>query len=127
MTASEVVWFINHKYGEQAYLVETDEKILIFSRVSKWIIFKNDFARFHIYTLFHFNDAEREHYHIQNKSGNIDYLVFTAIVHDIENKNNFTSWQDFRKSWELYLLGREVESRAAAWDWITSPIDVKAT
>jgi hypothetical protein len=52
MTPEEVVWFINHKYGEQAYLVETDEQILIFSRVSKWVIFKKDFTKFHIYTLF---------------------------------------------------------------------------
>ena len=123
MTANEVVWFINHKYGEQAYLVETDEKILIFSRVSKWVIFKKDFERFHIYTLFHFNDTERKHYHAQDRSTNIDYLVFRAIVHD----NEYINWQDFRKSWELFLLGREIECRAAAWDWITSPIDVKAT
>ena len=29
MTAQEVVWFINHKYGEQAYIVETNDQIAI--------------------------------------------------------------------------------------------------
>ena len=119
MTAQEVVWFINHKYGEQAYVVETDDKILIFSYPSKWVIFKNDFAKFNFYTLFHFNDAEREHYHVQNRSQNIDYLVFTAIIHDYKDREQFISWPDFCKSWELYLLGQEITSRAAAWEWIS--------
>ena len=123
MTPEEVVWFINHKYGEQAYLVETDEQILIFSRVSKWVIFKKDFTKFHIYTLFNFNDTEREHYHVQDRSINLDYLVFRAIVHD----GKYIGWKEFCQNWELFLLGREIESRVAAWEWITSPIDVKAT
>ena len=116
MTPEEVVWFINHKYGEQAYLIETDKQILIFSRVSKWVIFKKDFIKFHIYTLFHFNDTEREHYHVQDRSTNLDYLVFRAIIHDYK----FIDWKEFQQSWELFLLGREVESRVAAWEWIAS-------
>ena len=116
MTPDEVVWFINHKYGEQAYIVETNEEILIFSRTSKWIIFKKDFSKFHIYTLFHFNDIERKHYHIQNRSGNIDYLVFQAVMHD--NKNNHIDWLEFKRLWEMYLLGREIEERATKWEWL---------
>ena len=64
MTVQEVVWFINHKYGEQAYVVETEKEIFLFSLKSKWIIKKSDFKHFHTYTLFHFNDVEREHYHV---------------------------------------------------------------
>ena len=46
MTSSEVVWFINHKYGEQAYVVETEKQVLIFTVKSKWIVQKDDKARF---------------------------------------------------------------------------------
>lgn len=114
MTAQEVAWFINHKYGEQAYVVEDDEKFVILSLKSKWVIFKKDFAKFHTYTLFHFNDVEREHYHVQDRSVNLDYLIFRAIIHDYK----YVDWKEFCNSWELFLLGREVESRAAAWEWI---------
>jgi hypothetical protein len=120
MSPQEVVWFINHKFGEQAYLVEDNDKIVILSLKSKWIIFKKDFARFHTYTLFHFNDVEREHYHVQNKSQNIDYLVYIALMHD--NGGKYSAWKQFCESWELFKLGREIESRAAAWNFITSDI-----
>ena len=120
MSPQEVVWFVNHKFGEQAYLVENDEKITILTLKSKWVIFKKDFSRFHIYTLFHFNDEEREHYHIQNKSRNIDYLVYIALTHD--NGGRYSEWKQFCENWELFKLGREIESRASAWNFITSDI-----
>lgn len=119
MTVQEVVWFMNHKYGEQAYVVETKKEILLFSLKSKWIIKKSDFKHFRTYILFHFNDVEREHYHVQLKSQNLDYLVYQAIAHDNENipySNN--DWKQFNEMWNMYLLGREVEGRAAAWDWL---------
>lgn len=119
MTVQEVVWFMNHKYGEQAYVVETKKEILLFSLKSKWIIKKSDFKHFHTYTLFHFNDVEREHYHVQLKSQNLDYLVYQAIAHDNENipySNN--DWKQFNEMWNMYLLGREIEGRVAAWDWL---------
>lgn len=31
MTPQEIVWFINHKYGEQAYIVDDGKEIRIFT------------------------------------------------------------------------------------------------
>jgi len=121
MTAQEVVWFINHKYGEQAYIVETGNRIFLFSLKSKWFIKKTDYQRFHYYTLFHFNDVEREHYHVQMKSKDLDYLVYQAIAHDNDNiPYSKEDWKQFNEKWNMYLLGREIESRAAAWDWLVA-------
>jgi hypothetical protein len=123
MTVQEVVWFMNHKYGEQAYVVETEKEIFLFSLKSKWIIKKSDFKHFRTYTLFHFNDVEREHYHVQLKSQNLDYLVYQAIAHDNDNiPYSDKDWKRFNEMWDMYLLGREIEGRAAAWDWLCGNI-----
>lgn len=119
MTAHEVVWFINHKYGEQAYIVETEKQILIFTAKSKWIVAKNDYKRFRYYTLFHFNNLQNQGYHVQMKGYNVDYLTYCAIMHDNEHFQTQQDWYDFMESWQLFLLGREIESRAAAWDYLT--------
>ena len=34
MTPNEVVWYANHKYGEMAYMVETNDAYLIFTTES---------------------------------------------------------------------------------------------
>ena len=82
VTAYEVAWFINHKYGEQAYVIETEQQILIFTAKSKWIVQKTDYRRFHFYTLFHSNNTQGYGYHVQMRGNHIDYLVYCAIMHD---------------------------------------------
>ena len=116
MTAQEVVWFINHKYGEQAYVVETEKQILIFTAKSKWIVQKSDYNRFRFYTLFHSNNAQGYGYHVQMRNKNIDYLVYCAIMHDAGIPQN---WNDFLNRWELYCLGIEVKERAAIFQWLS--------
>ena len=46
MTPEEVVWFANHKYGENAYLIESETELLILTARSKWRILLNDLRRF---------------------------------------------------------------------------------
>ena len=118
MTSSEVVWFINHKYGEQAYVVETEKQVLIFTAKSKWIVQKNDKGRFGFYTLFHSNISKGEGFHVQMRGYNIDFLVWAAITHDMEKFYSNNEWNDFVKAWNLYLLGRECEERAATFQWL---------
>lgn len=117
MTSYEVVWFLNHKYGEQAYVIETDKQILIFTSKSKWIIFKDDRKRFKAYTLFHSNYEKGEGYHIQRYGNCIDFLTWCAVTHDMEEYYEDKDFQKFTLSWELYLLGRECEERAALFQW----------
>ena len=119
MTAYEVEWFLNHKYGEQAYVVQTEKQILIFTAKSKWIVAKNDYDRFHFYTLFHSNNKTGTGFHVQMRGRNIDYLVYCAIMHDNDDFWGKQNWYNFMESWRLFLLGREIESRAAAWDYLT--------
>lgn len=116
MTAQEVEWFINHIYGEQAYVVETEKQILIFTAKSKWIVQKTDYNRFRFYTLFHSNNVQGYGYHVQMRNKNIDYLVYCAIMHDAELPQN---WSDFLNRWELYCLGVEVKERAAIFQWLS--------
>lgn len=120
MTAQEVVWFINHKYGEQAYIVETNDQILLFTKESKWIINKNDYSKFHCYILFHSNNKQGNGFHVQMRGNHIDFLVYQAIMHD--NKEIFSdreTWDDFQNAWELFLLGRKIEAEINAWEWMT--------
>ena len=125
MTVDEVVWFINHKYGEQAWFIETDKAIEIYTTKSKWLIMKNDYKNFHIYTLFHFNNCEGAHYHMQRRGYNLDYLVYQAIMHD--NDTIFSTddtWKEFNRSWEMYKLGREIEERAIVWNWLAGKSNI---
>lgn len=119
MTAYEVEWFLNHKYGEQAYVVETEKQILIFTAKSKWIVAKNDYDRFHFYTLFHSNNKTGTGFHVQMRGSAIDYLTYCAITHDREEYYTLQDWHDFVESWHLFLLGREIESRVAAWNYLS--------
>ena len=119
MTSSEVVWFINHKYGEQAYVVETEKQVLVFTAKSKWIVQKDDKKRFGFYTLFHFNLARGEGFHVQMRGRNIDFLVWCALTHDMEEFYTIDKWNDFIQSWELFQLGQECEERAALFKWFS--------
>ena len=65
MTPQEVVWFFNHKHGERAYLVETEQYLQIFTSKSKWKIIKDDYRRFRQYTLYHFSMRAGQGYHKQ--------------------------------------------------------------
>ena len=114
MTVHDVVWFINHKYGEQAYVVETEEQILIFTAKSKWIVQKTDYKRFQYYTLFHFNYAQGSGFHVQMRGYAKDFMVYYAVMHDMGLPYD---WSGFLQSWALYNLGREVEERAAIFQW----------
>ena len=120
MTSSEVVWFINHKYGEQAYVVETETQILIFTAKSKWIVQKEDMKRFGFYTLFHFNLEEGAGFHRQMRGYNIDFLVWCAIMHDMDEFYPNSAWNKFYEDWQMYLLGREIEERAATFKWLSA-------
>jgi len=120
VTSSEVVWFINHKYGEQAYVVETEAQVLIFTAKSKWIVQKKDYKRFGFYTLFHFNLEEGSGFHVQMRGHHIDFLVWAAIMHDMDGFHPNSEWNQFYESWQLYLLGREIEERAATFEWLSA-------
>lgn len=117
VTAHEVEWFINHKYGEQAYVVETEKQIFIFTAKSKWIVQKTDYNRFRFYTLFHSNNVQGSGYHVQMRGKHVDYLIYCAIMHDNGLEQD---WNKFYKQWELYCLGRKIEERAAQFSWLST-------
>lgn len=118
MTAQEVVWFFNHKYGEKAYVVETPTRIHIFTSKSKWQIIKDDYSRFHKYTLYHYSIRAGKGYHKQMTGREIDYLVFCACWHDKERVVFPRDFNSFQYLWEMYLYGRQIEERAARFAWI---------
>ena len=101
MTSSEVVWFINHKYGEQAYVVETEKQVLVFTAKSKWIVQKDDKKRFGFYTLFHSNLAKGEGFHVQMRGRHVNFLVWVAVTHDMDDFYAIREWNDFVNAWEL--------------------------
>ena len=125
MTAEEVVWFANHKYGENAYLIESETEILIMTAKSKWRILLNDLKRFGHYTLFHLNHkTDGIHYHKQCTSRDIDFLVYYAVRHDLDIPCDMA---EFERLWEMYCLGRELEESCARFafmseeDWYLRP------
>ena len=116
MTADEVVWFANHKYGECAYLLEYGNEMIILTAKSKWRIILNDLHRFGHYTLFHFNHkTDRMYYHKQCTSRDLDFLVYYAIRHDL---NLPCDMQEFERLWEMYCLGRRLEESIATFDFL---------
>lgn len=119
MTIEEVVFFINHKYGEQIYIVDTNKELRIFTTKSQWKIIYADKIRFGQYTLFHFNNIQGYGMHVQMKANDLSFLVYQAAAHDNTEIFPFAKdWKNFKENWNLYLLGRECEERAAAWDWL---------
>lgn len=117
MTIDEVVFFANHRFGETAYLIEDNNEFLLFTAQSKWRILKKDFSRFHKYILYHSNNTTMEGFHRQKDGVSLDFLIFDAIRHD-NNAMNGISWEEFHRLWGMYLLGREVESRAATFNFL---------
>ena len=97
MTPAEIVWFINHKYGEQAYIVDDGKEIRIFTAKSIWRI---DYSKFHGYYLYHSNNKSGTGFHNQNnhKSDDVNWLVWYAILHDSDiniayTKENYEEFQ----------------------------------
>ena len=43
-----------------------------------------------------------------------DFMVYYAVMHDMGLPYD---WSGFLQSWALYNLGREVEERAAIFQW----------
>lgn len=109
MTISEVVWFINHKYGDSVYLEEFESFYEIYTKKSKWRIYKNDFAIFHYYRLYHFNNTYGKHYHVQSNGNSIQYLIWRAAMHDISNiVPERSAFNNFLKNYENYLYGQKL-------------------
>ena len=119
MTPQEVVWFFNHKHGERAYLVETEQYLQIFTSKSKWKIIKDDYRRFKQYTLYHFSTRAGQGYHKQMNGRTLEYLVYCACCHDeTETYTTPKTWNEFCRLYDMYCYGREIEERANCWDWL---------
>ena len=118
LTAREVVFFANHKFGEVAYLVEDKDEYLLMTSNSKWRIIKKDFSRFNYYVLYHSNNKTLEGFHRQSKGINIDFLIFDAIRHDSAELNGI-SWEEFNRLWEMFIYGRELESSLATFNYLS--------
>lgn len=121
MTPDEACFFYNHKYGEQAYLITDNMNILhIYTIKGKWMINLNDLRRFGVYTLSHGNEVEGAHYHKQMRGHDLTYLVFYAMCHDSPTGcyGSIDNYNEFRRLWLMYQLGRQCEERAYRWDWL---------
>lgn len=131
MTAEQVVWFANHKYGESAYYFRSETEIQIWTAKSKWRILLNDLHRFGHYTLFHLNHAtDGIHYHKQSQSRSLDFLAYYAVMHDLEDyPYGKKEWLEFQRLWDMYCLGRELEESCARFaflseeDWYLRPLN----
>lgn len=122
LEAEDVVWFVNHKCGEIAYMIDEGDIIRIFTKDSKWMIYKDINRCSREYTLYHSSSSSNhKHYHVQMTSLRMDYLIWRACIHDYpEAQKKFTSWPQFLASFELYLLGREIAERASLWDFVVA-------
>ena len=106
MTVDQVIWFANHKYGESAYWYRKDNEIIVLTAKSKWRILLSDMARFNHYTLYHINHkTDRIYYHRQCESKDISYLVYYAVLHDL---NQPYDWHKFQDMYDLYCLGQQL-------------------
>ena len=115
MTIQEIEWFANHKYGECVYLIPSDDELLILTMKSKWRIILKDRKRFGTYTLFHLNHAtDRQYYHKQCNSVNLEWLVYYAIRHDLDIPADY---QEFNRLYEMWKLGRQIEESIAAFNF----------
>lgn len=120
MTIQEIAWFANHKYGENVYLMVTKQEVLILTKDSKWRILLSDMRRFGFYTLAHLNHrTDGIHYHVQCRGQNIDFLVYYAIMHDLNiGPYGKTEWFEFQRLWDMYKLGRQLEESCAKWAFL---------
>lgn len=112
MTPYEIVWFINHKYGEQAYIIEDEKEIKIFTAKSIWRIFKSDYFKFNGYYLYHSNNTSGIGFHNQNnhKSSDVNWLIWYAVLHDSDVNIAYTkeNYEKFQQSYSLYLYGQKL-------------------
>ena len=117
MNIYEIEWFANHKYGENVWLIQQKREIWIFTIKGKWRIFLDDLPRFGHYTLFHVNHKGNnpQGYHRQCIANNIEWLVYYAIRHDLDVPADFS---EFQRSYDMYLLGREIEERVACFNFL---------
>ena len=117
LTAREVVFFANLKFGEVAYLVEDKDEYLLMTSNSKWRIIKKDFSRFNYYVLYHSNNLSLEGFHRQSKGTNLAFLIFDAIRHDSPEMNKM-SWEEFNYLWDMFLFGRKLEASMATFNFL---------
>lgn len=112
MTPYEIVWFMNHKYGEQAYIIEDEKEIKIFTAKSIWRIFKSDYFKFNGYYLYHSNNTSGIGFHNQNnyKSNDVNWLIWYAVLHDSDVNIAYTkeNYEKFQHSYSLYLYGQKL-------------------
>ena len=112
MTPQEVIWFINHKYKERAYLVENEAELRIFTKESVWRIFKSDWQCYGGYYLYHSNKIYGSGYHRQGGlAKNLARIVWYAALHDsldLTFPRDYNHWADFNKSFELYSYGQHL-------------------
>lgn len=109
MTPSEVIWFINHKYGERAYLVESETEYRIFTQESVWRIFKSDWQHYKGYYLYHSNKLRGSGYHRQGEiSRELSKLIWYVALHDSYDLTFVRDWLAFNKSWRLYCYGQRL-------------------
>jgi hypothetical protein len=78
---------------------------------------KNDYKRFGFYTLFHFNEVEGENYHVQ-KRGNVDFLIYEAICHDVSEKSVRLKFTDFLKAWSLFKYGQQLYESVQTFNFL---------
>lgn len=117
MTINEVIYFLNHKHGECAYVIQEGRELVIYTARSKWRIMLDDFSRFNTYTLIHSNHkADVGFFHKQCTSANLDYLVYYAVTHDLDNIEY--DWREFKRLWEMYKLGRELEESCSQFAFL---------
>ena len=121
ISVQNVIDFFNHKAGELAYFIEEEDKYRIFTRDSKWLIFK-DFNKISSrYILYHSSSSNNhKHYHNQMDSDFLDYLVFRACVHDYRGElpNEISTWPAFKHAWEMYCLGRDIAESVGKWIYL---------
>lgn len=116
MNIYEIEWFANHKYGDNVYLIRQDGEIWILTKKGKWRILLDDLKRFGHYTLLHMNHSgyNPAGYHKQCVGNNIEWLVYYAIRHDLDIPADYT---EFQRLYDMYRLGREIEERAAHFEF----------
>lgn len=118
MTYLEVEKYLNHKYGDLVYTLETEKYLKIFTPQSVWKIIKDDYARFNFYTLIH-NSKQEGMFHVQIKGKDLGYLVFVAAMHDYHKEPyDIDAYRRFQQKYEIYQLGRSCVKRALKFLWI---------
>lgn len=119
MTIDQVVEYANHKYGEIAYLIETDTVISLYTSKGIWKILKNDLKRFGHYTLCHKNHYhDTDYYHRQCTSMNLPFLVYYAVMHDYGQVSyGRDAWKQFQYDYEMFCYGQRLFESCATFNF----------